>query len=126
MKLSISREIWILSSMVLLALAVSGVFSNGISNGFVWDDEAQIVNNPWIKDIGYLGKMFSSDVFGYYQSVATTNYYRPVAHVFYTATWYGFGSNAPAFHLVNLVLHIGVTVAGLRGGLETIDTLADR
>jgi tetratricopeptide (TPR) repeat protein len=105
-----SRRILIPCSLMLLLLAVVGVFSNSISNGFVWDDEAQILNNPWIKDVEHLGKMFSSDVFGYYQSVSTTNYYRPVAHVFYTATWHGFGSDARAFHLVNLILHVLVTM----------------
>ncbi|MBW2401407.1 MAG: hypothetical protein JRG80_19495 [Deltaproteobacteria bacterium] len=95
---------------LLLLLSVSAVFSSSISNGFVWDDEAQILNNPWIKDVKHLGKTFSSDVFGYYQSVAVSNYYRPVAHVFYTATWLNFGSSARAFHLVNLLLHMSVTL----------------
>ena len=111
MNISTNGRILFSGSIVLVVLVVTAVFWNGLSNGFVWDDAAQIVNNPWIKDIGYLGKMFSSDVFGHQQSVATTNYYRPVAHVFYTATWHVFGSNAAAFHALNLLLHIAVTVS---------------
>jgi tetratricopeptide (TPR) repeat protein len=103
-----SRTLFCCLSLLLL-LSVPAVYSNSISNGFVWDDEVQILNNPWIKDVKHLGKMFSSDVFGYYQSVAVSNYYRPVAHVFYTATWLNFGSSARAFHLVNLILHAIVT-----------------
>ncbi len=102
----INGKISIYVSMTLLALAVFGVFLNAIPNGYVWDDEVQILNNPWIKDIAYLGKMFSSDVFGHFQSVEASNYYRPIAHALYTITWHLFGSSASAFHVVNIFLHL--------------------
>ncbi len=105
-----SSKLLFYSSMALLVLVVLGVYSNSISNGFVWDDKVQVVDNPWIKNIRDIGKIFSSDVFSYYQTVEKTNYYRPVAHVFYMTTWYAFGSNAWAFHLVNLLLHASVTI----------------
>ena len=110
MSRAIERRIPLPFSIAILALAVVGVFYNGLDNGFVWDDQVQIVDNPWIKDVAYLDDLFSADVFRHYQTVETTNYYRPVAHVVYMATWQLFGSSARAFHAVNLLLHLAVTV----------------
>lgn len=106
----LERQLLRSAAVMLVVVVVCGVFYESLSNGFVWDDEAQILNNPWIKDVAHLGKIFSSDVFGATQSVETTNYYRPVAHLLYTLTWFCFGPNARAFHAVNLLLHLAATV----------------
>ena len=105
MSRAIERRIPLPYSIAILTLAVVRVFVNGLDNGFVRDDQVQIVDNPWIKDVTHLDDLFSADVFRHYQTVENTNYYRPVAHVLYMATWPLFGSSARAFHAVNLLLH---------------------
>jgi len=110
MRRALERGVSLPCAIALLAIAVVGVFYNGLDNGFVWDDQVQIVNNPWIKDVAYLDDLFSSDVFRHYQTVEDTNYYRPLAHVVYMATWQLFGASARAFHAVNLLLHLAVTL----------------
>jgi len=100
----------ILFSIMILVLVVALVHVNSVSNGFVYDDNVQILQNPWIKDINYIGKIFTSDVWAYYQTAEASNYYRPLANIFYMVTWHFAGADAGAFHAVNIFLHISVVV----------------
>jgi len=100
----------ILFLIMFLVCVVAVVHVNSISNGFVYDDTVQILQNPWIKDIQYIGKIFTSDVWAYYQTAEASNYYRPLANIFYMVTWHFFGADARAFHAVNILLHISVVV----------------
>jgi len=94
--------------ILVLLLACGAVYFNALSNGFVYDDKAQIVENQWIRDIKYVPKIFISNVWSFYAKPA--NYYRPLMHIFYMVNYHLFGLAAWGFHLVNVLLHSGVTV----------------
>ncbi|MFN7952450.1 MAG: tetratricopeptide repeat protein [bacterium] len=101
-------------SWALLA-AILGVFAfalhaNVLGAGFVLDDEYQVQRNPWIRDWRHLPEMFSSHVWNFLPSAPPSNYYRPLMHVIYAATFQLFGLRAWGFHLVNLLLHAVNTV----------------
>lgn len=87
----------------------AGVYLNTLSNGFVYDDEFQILENPWIKDVRYLSKIFLSNVWAFRWG-ATSNYYRPLLHIIFMIDYYIFGLKPWGFHLVNIVFHAGVSV----------------
>ncbi len=85
------------------------LFSSSLFNGFVFDDNNQILRNKWIKDIRYIPEIFSSNVAGFDKEYATS-YYRPLMYISYMGTYYLFGLNATGFHLVNVFLHCSVSI----------------
>ena len=94
--------------LTAVIIASSGVYVNTLRNGFVYDDIPQIVQNPWIRDVRFLPEIFSTNVWGF-QGIST-NYYRPFLHVIYLLSYQLFGLAPWGFHLVNIVLHVGVTL----------------
>ncbi len=94
---------------LFLIIAVSlAAYANTLGNGFVYDDNFQVLGNPWIRDARFLPNIFSScDTGGL---TGNTNYYRPMMHVIYMLVYYVFGIMPWGFHLVNIVLHAGSSV----------------
>ena len=46
---------------LFLIIAVSlAVYANTLGNGFVYDDNFQVLGNPWIRDARFLPNIFSS------------------------------------------------------------------
>jgi tetratricopeptide (TPR) repeat protein len=84
------------------------VYGNTLRNGFVYDDIPQVVQNPWIRDFRHLPEIFSTNVWAF-QGIST-NYYRPLLHISFLLTYQLFGLAPWGFHLVNIVLHAGVTI----------------
>ncbi len=83
------------------------VYLNILPNGFVWDDEEQIVNNGIIQNLGNLPKLFTSSTF---QTGGTGTlsgyYYRPTmttSFMFNFALW---KLNPFGYHFFQLVIHL--------------------
>ena len=95
--------------IVIILITSIGVYLNTLSNDFVYDDEFQILKNPWITDVRYVPEIFFSDVWAFKGEVIT-NYYRPVMHIILMIDYYIFGLNPWGFHLTNIIFHSGITV----------------
>jgi tetratricopeptide (TPR) repeat protein len=89
---------------ILVALATLP-YLNILVNGFVYDDNTQVVKNPYIRSLRYLKEIFTTNVWSF-RGVAPTNYYRPVMTLGYLLCFKLFGLRAYGFHLVSLVLHV--------------------
>ena len=100
-------ERWILP-LVVAAMAFLAA-AGSIRNGFVYDDIPQVVRNPWIRDAGQLPTVFTTGAWDY--AGTTSNYYRPMMHVVYTATYALVGLDPRGFHAVNVLLHAAVCLA---------------
>lgn len=91
----------ILSSIGLL------VFGSIIFNGFVWDDEEQILTNTAVHSLANLTSLFQGSTFF---SGGGTNlsgiYYKPLMMVVFSFLYTVFGPNAWAFHLFQLLFYI--------------------
>jgi tetratricopeptide (TPR) repeat protein len=85
------------------------VYFNTLCNGFVYDDKFQVLGNSWIRGLGHMREIFSSDVSGFNPSYST-NYYRPLMHVVYIFNYLLFGLAPWGFHLANVLLHGAVSV----------------
>ncbi len=70
----------------------------------------QVLQNRWIRDLGNLGPIFSGSVWSFQAASGVSNYYRPAMHVIYALEFQLFGLKPWGFHLVNLLLHAGVSV----------------
>jgi protein O-mannosyl-transferase len=89
---------------ILFLLAVLP-YLNTLRNGFVYDDDAQVLHNPYIRDFSHLREIFTTEVLSYQGVGAAANYYRPLMNFGYLLCYRLFGSRAYGFHLVNLLLH---------------------
>jgi Flp pilus assembly protein TadD len=85
------------------------VYLNALNNGFVYDDEFQVVQNHWIRNIKYIPEIFSASAWKF-QGIEGTNYYRPLLHLIYMVTYQVFGLKSWGFHLVNVLFHVGVSL----------------
>ncbi len=107
-----TSKTWALPVLILVLVSFA-VYFNALSGEFVYDDVLQIVKNPWIRAFSNIPTIFSSDVwsFGSLEGPGSpSNYYRPLMHVVFTLNYYLFGLKPWGFHLVNILLHCGVTV----------------
>ena len=100
------RHRW-LPVAVVSAVAVCA-YLNALSNGFVWDDVYQVVENPWIRNGGHLREIFGSHVWGCRDH--PSNYYRPLMHVANAAVVAIVGTSAWALHGLSVLLHAATTL----------------
>jgi tetratricopeptide (TPR) repeat protein len=104
-------KLWISLGLLAVIIVVSfAVYANALGNGFVYDDDTQVLQNRWIKDIRYLPDMFSKNVWGFDPEHDVTNYYRPLMHIIYMIEYHVFGLSPWGFHLVNILFHIAVSI----------------
>jgi len=85
---------------------------NALSNGFVWDDTVQILQNPSLRPGAPWLRLLTTGVWAFAHPGKTSvgNYYRPLQMLTYRVVAQMFGFSAPAFHAVNLIFHLLATV----------------
>ncbi len=87
----------------LIIIASIAVYFNSLFNGFVFDDGAQVVNNPWLRSVKFIPNIFLSNVWAF--EGRETSYYRPLMHIIYMITASVFGFKPWGFHFVNVLIH---------------------
>jgi protein O-mannosyl-transferase len=97
--------------MVILAGIAVLPYLNSLSNGFVYDDNSQVLANPYLRSFHYLRQIFTTSVWSFQGGLAgVTNYYRPMMSFGYLLCYRLFGPTALAFHLVNVILNAAVVL----------------
>ena len=81
-------------------------YLNILFNGFVYDDDNQLLQNPYVQSFRHLKEIFTSNVWSFRGTHAVTNYYRPMMTLGYLLCYKLFGMRAYGFHLVSLLLHV--------------------
>jgi len=92
----------------LLALATLP-YLNILFNGFVYDDNTQLVPNPLVTSLRHVKDIFTPHVWSH-EAITISNFYRPLMALAYLLCYQVFGMKAYGFHLVSLLLH-GVAVS---------------
>jgi protein O-mannosyl-transferase len=93
--------------LIIVAVGIL-VFGNSVVNGFVRDDIAQIVTNINIHSIRNIPKFFTGSTFYEGGSKRLSGvYYKPILNTIFSLIFTVFGQNPPAFHSIQIVLHIG-------------------
>jgi len=113
-------KIWQLPSdqvmIALLILLTIALYANTLFNGFVYDDEQQILQNPYVKNWHYLPQIFGSTVWSFVGAAGATNYYRPMMTFTFLLLWQLFGDIPFGFHLFNVALNAAVVVLVFSAG----------
>lgn len=101
------REVLLVAALCLAAILP---YLNILANEFVYDDEAQILQNPYVHSWHFLRQIFTTNVWSFMGASGTTNYYRPLMTFSYLLTWKLLGPLPIAFHIVNLAWHLAAVL----------------
>jgi protein O-mannosyl-transferase len=93
-----------------LILCAALPYLNTLLNGFVYDDNRQVLDNPYLKNFHFLPQVFGTTVWSFVGMQGVSNYYRPMMTLGYALCYHLFGPLAYGFHLVNVCLHVGVVL----------------
>ncbi|MDP9340168.1 MAG: tetratricopeptide repeat protein [Acidobacteriota bacterium] len=99
--------------LIFLSLVAYGTT---LFNSFVYDDEQQILQNPYVKSWHYLPQIFGSTVWSFIGAAGLTNYYRPLMTFAFLILWRIFGDIPFGFHLFNITLNAAVVVMVFSAG----------
>ncbi len=96
----------------VLTLLATAAYANALSNGFVWDDTTQILQNPALRPGASWRPLLTSDVWAFMHpgSPAKDNYWRPLQMLSYKAIVQRFGFSPLPFHALNLTFHVAATL----------------
>ncbi len=94
---------------ILLGVAFL-TYANALRDGFVADDNLQILRNPYITVDRDVAKLFTTDVWGFSTPVPG-NYYRPLQMLLYMGEYEAFGARPWAWHLFNLFVNLAAIAA---------------
>jgi len=105
----------------LLALAAAVVFSGVLSNGFVYDDGRQLLENPFVRNTHLWWRIFTGSVWSFLGAAAETNFYRPL-HIFsYWLIWRIAGPNPAAYHFFQWILYMATGLVVFQIGREILE-----
>ncbi len=90
---------------VLLFLVAFLPYANTLFNGFVYDDNFQVVSNPYVHSFRYLRQIFTTTVWSFQGAQGVSNYFRPMMSLGYLLAYQVAGSIPFSYHLLNLVLN---------------------
>jgi Tfp pilus assembly protein PilF len=103
---SASRNESLLALGVLLLAAA--LYASTLTNGFVYDDWEQILQNPNVQSFRHLEQILTRPVWSFRGEELRSNYYRPVMLLGYLFCFAAFGDLPMGYHLVNVLLHVVV------------------
>ncbi|PJE67516.1 hypothetical protein COU95_02015, partial [Candidatus Shapirobacteria bacterium CG10_big_fil_rev_8_21_14_0_10_40_9] len=93
--------------LIFLILAVGFVvYFNSLFNGFVWDDEEQILNNVAIRSFSNLPLIFKSSTFSTGGAGLSGWYYKPLMTASFMLNYSIWRLNPFGFHLFQVLLHL--------------------
>ncbi len=107
-------------SVILLFLLAVGCYANTLWSAFVYDDELQILQNPYVKSWKYLPEIFRSTVWSFIGTAGESNYYRPLMTLTYLGLWKIFGNLPIGFHLFNLLVNGFVVICVYYAGRQLL------
>jgi Tfp pilus assembly protein PilF len=93
---------WLLALLLLLAILP---YLNTLQNGFVYDDNNEVLTNPYIRSFAHVGDIFSTRILAHLGARGATNYYRPISIFGFLICYKLFGLLPYGYHLANLFLH---------------------
>lgn len=101
-----------LKLFLIIAIFITSftIYSNSLSNEFVYDDHPQVLENEWIKDIRLIPEILSSNAWGPQGKNEVSNYYRPLMLIVFMLDYHVFGLDPWGFHIVNVFFHGAVSV----------------
>ncbi len=104
-KIENSASVYLVTYLIFIGIIV---YFRVLFNGFVWDDQDQILNNPLIAHLENISYFFTASTFstGGGQLALSGAFYRPLLDVVFSLTYSIWGLNPFGYHLFDVSLHI--------------------
>jgi tetratricopeptide (TPR) repeat protein len=100
---------WATQELLAVLILISALpYLNTLWNGFVQDDNRQVLFNPYLRSFSHLREIFATNVWSYVGAQGMTNYYRPLMTLGYLLCYQFLGPLPYGFHLANVVLNAAV------------------
>ena len=93
---------------LVLAALVFAIYAPALRNGFVWDDTALILRDPFIRSWRLIPEGFQHFLF---TDATASNFYRPIQRLTYTLDYAAFAFRPAGYHLTSIVWHIVAALA---------------
>lgn len=93
-------------AIYLILFIGSLVYFNALFNGFVWDDEEQIVKNSVIQNLANFPQIFSGATFNTGGAGLSGWFFRPLLTFAYMVNYTFWGQNPFGYHLFQIALHL--------------------
>ncbi len=97
--------------LLFLTAATFTVYARGLLNGFVTDDEGEVLQDQLIRSLANIPRLFAHNVW-FFVGAETHNFYRPLKLVAYSIEYQLFGFRASSWHIASIFLHGAVVIAG--------------
>ncbi|MBI2033457.1 MAG: hypothetical protein HYT10_03295 [Candidatus Levybacteria bacterium] len=95
-------------SILLIVFVGILFFANALFNGFVYDDEGQLLKNSAVHSLANIPQLFTGSTYDPGGSTKLPGlYYKPLMPVFFTLLYSIFGPQPFWFHFFQIFLHIG-------------------
>jgi protein O-mannosyl-transferase len=95
--------LWMIAVLCLVAFLA---FAHTLTFDFVYDDDSQVLRNPWIRDWSQIGNFFFADIWSFTTGQrGDSNYYRPFHMLAHAVSYTISGLQPWGFHLINILLH---------------------
>lgn len=94
----------------ILVVASIGLYLRSLWNGFVYDDTLEVLRDPLIRSFRNIPVFFAHGAW-YFSGAPAERYYRPLKLLAYTVEYRLFGLRPAYWHLVNVLLDLGVVLA---------------
>ena len=95
--------------LLLVALLGAITFANAVHDRFHFDDEHSLLANPHIRQLSQVPHFFTDPQL--FSRNTGSEMYRPLVLLSYALTYHFFDYWAPAYHVVNIVIHLLVAMA---------------
>ena len=90
--------------MALIIVLGFIVYGNSLNGKFIWDDEALVENNIYIRNWSNIEKIFTKDIGA--GAGEEFGFYRPLQMLTYMVDYSFWNLNVKGYHLTNVLLHI--------------------
>jgi hypothetical protein len=95
-------------ALLVILLAILGIYAPAVRNGFVWDDTALVLRDPLVRSWRLIGEGFNHFLF---TDATASDFYRPLQRLTYTFEYAMFVFRPGAYHLTNILLHAAAATA---------------
>ncbi len=89
-------------------MAVFAVYWPAVQNGFVWDDTALVLRDPFIRSWRLVPAGFGHYLF---TDATASNFYRPLQRLTYTLDYALYDFRPAGYHLTNILLQVAAAMA---------------
>jgi tetratricopeptide (TPR) repeat protein len=89
----------------LLVLVTFASYGGALANGFVYDDEYQILQNPFVVNPHLWHRIFTGAVWSFRGTSIGANFYRPLQMLSYWLLYRLAGPQPALFHVIQVLIH---------------------